>query len=110
MRNYTLIAGLILVVAGAVHAGSDSKAPPAEGHDFGRHMFEKMDTDNDGNISKEEHEQGMQRMLEKRRAHFATMDSDGNGLISKDEAQAAREKMRDSVHEKRRDCHAGTEK
>ncbi len=110
MRHYTLIAGLILVIAGAAQAESDNMAPPAKGHDFGHHMFEKMDADNDGNISKEEHEQGLQQMLAKRRAHFATMDSDGDGLVSKDEAQAAAGKMRDKFHEKRRDCGSETKK
>lgn len=110
MRNYTLIAGLILVIAGAAQAESDAMSPPPGGHDFGHHMFEKMDADNDGNISREEHEQGLQQMLEKRRTHFASMDTDGNGQVSKDEAQATGGKMRDKYHEKRRDCGADTKK
>jgi len=56
-------------------------------------MFKKMDTDNDGAISAREHEAGLQKMLERRRAHFAKMDKDGDGLVTKKEAKDARKKM-----------------
>lgn len=61
-------------------------------HPFGKMMFKKMDTDNDGAISVRQHEAGLQKMLERQRAHFAKMDKDGDGLVTKKEAKDARKK------------------
>ncbi|WP_461482593.1 EF-hand domain-containing protein [Porticoccus sp.] len=105
MRNHLLIADLTFAIAAAALAGSDDMPPPGpDGHDFGRHMFEKMDANNDGNISAEEHEQALQRMQEKRRAHFASMDKNGDGLVDKEEAKAAQENMREKFRDKRPNC------
>lgn len=77
----------IATVVCAEHGG------PRDGkHPFGKMMFKKMDTDNGGAISVREHEAGLQKMLERRRAHFAKMDKDGDGLVTKKEAKDARKK------------------
>lgn len=104
MRIYILIAGLTLAFSAVAQEETAPISPPPGGHDFGRMMFEKMDSDKDGFISTEEHEQGLLRMQEKQRAHFATMDSDGDGRVSKEEAEKNREKWRDKFREKRGDC------
>ena len=101
MRKYLLFTLSTLLASYTAFAESPSQ-PMAKGdHQRGHFMFEHMDTDNDGNISREEHEQGLERMLAKRRAHFATMDKDGNGLVSKEEAMAAKAEMKERVREKR---------
>ena len=100
MYKHLLLAGLTLAFTATTLAESTPQPKPHHGH----HMFQKMDADGDGNISLEEHEQGLQKMLEKRRAHFSAMDVDGDGLVSKDEAAQAREKMRKHKSGKRPDC------
>ena len=101
MRKYLLFTLCALLASYTALAESPSQ-PKAKGeHHRGQLMFDRMDTDNDGNITMEEHEQGLERMLAKRRAHFATMDKDGNGLVSKAEAMAAKAEMKEWVQEKR---------
>jgi hypothetical protein len=48
--------------------------------------FQKMDTDNDGEISAEEF------AAKKQARHFNRMDVDGDGMISRDEAEKAAKK------------------
>ena len=102
MRKYLLFTLCALLASYTALAESLSQ-PMAKGeHHRGHFMFDRMDTDNDGNITQEEHEQGLERMLAKRRAHFAAMDKDGNGMVSKQEAMAAKAEMQERVREKRR--------
>ncbi|MEH6616864.1 MAG: EF-hand domain-containing protein [Porticoccus sp.] len=100
----------VLGLTTAVWAGHDNKGAH-EGHHEGKHhstrmMFEKMDTNEDGVISAEEHEASIQQMVEKRSEHFAKMDTDNDGSVTKEEAKAARESMREKMGEqgKRREC------
>lgn len=72
-------------------------------HHFGKMMFEKMDKNDDGVISVREHEAGLQKMLEKRRAHFAKMDADGDGLVTKEEAREAHKEMAEKRREHRQE-------
>lgn len=89
--------------AGQMHGGKPS---------FGKMMFEKMDANEDGVITTEEHEASIQQMIEKRSEHFTKMDADGDGSVTKEEAKAARESMREKMGkgmggdmgEKRREC------
>lgn len=103
MRKHLLLTGLTLAIASAAMAAESPKPMSPQGPGMGHHMFEKMDSNGDGNISKEEHEQGLQMMLEMRRAHFNAMDKDGDGLVNKEEAQQARDTMREKFRDKRRD-------
>lgn len=100
MRKHILLALCALLATYAAIAESPPKPMTDGGHHHGHFMFERMDTNDDGNISQEEHEQGLQRMLAKRRAHFASMDKDGNGLVSKEEAMAAKGEMKEKMREK----------
>lgn len=75
-------------------------APSAFAHDHdgkgdkGAKMFEKMDTDGNGEISKAEFDA---HHAEK----FTKMDIDGNGSVTKEEAQTARENWKAEMKEKR---------
>lgn len=78
----------------------------------GKPPFGKMDANEDGVITTEEHEASIQQMIEKRSEHFTKMDADGDGSVTKEEAKAARESMREKMGkgmggemgEKRREC------
>ncbi len=98
MKTILIIAGLAIATtawAGQMHEG---KQPP------GKMMFEKMDTNQDGAISVEEHEAGLQKMQERHRARFSTMDTNGDGMLTKEEAKTARENMGEKRREHRREC------
>ncbi|MCB1668514.1 MAG: EF-hand domain-containing protein [Porticoccaceae bacterium] len=81
-------------------AGQKGDEPPRPMKDHGRQMFKMMDTNKDGLISLDEHEQALIRSTERRRERFTKMDSNGDGVLSQEEADAAREKMREK-HQKR---------
>ena len=70
-------------------------------HHFGKMMFKKMDKNDDGVISLREHEAGLQKMLERCRAHFAKMDKDGDGNVTKEEARESHQEMAEKRQEKR---------
>ena len=72
-------------------------------HHFGKMMFEKMDTDKDGAISVREHEAGLQKMMDRRRAHFAKMDIDGDGIVTKKEAKKSRKEMGEKRKERKQE-------
>lgn len=64
-------------------------------------MFEKMDTDKDGKISKQEWQAHHDKM-------FTELDADGDGSVTKDEMKAMHEKMM-AKHGKMRDRGEGKE-
>ena len=69
------------------------------GHDHKGKMMEKVDTDGDGKISKEE-------FMAKHEKMFTKMDVDGDGYLSKEEMKNARTKMHDKMkkmHDKHED-------
>lgn len=82
MKNLTIASLVTALTIGSfgVLGASSAYAQQGEGHGMGqnRPTFEEMDTDGDGQISKEEMEAG-------RKDRFAEMDADGDGLVSKDE-------------------------
>lgn len=85
-----MLAGALLaapVTAMADHHGE------GKGHKGG-HMFKKMDSNEDGVITRGE-------FLNHATKRFKTMDADGDGTITKDEAKAAHTKMREKRKERR---------
>ena len=52
-------------------------------------MFKRIDTDNDGRVSKAEADAKAPRLAK----HFATVDTTKDGFVSKEELAAARKKM-----------------
>ena len=85
MKNVVLIMLLATVSLWSIadsHGGwgKDRKGGP----------FKHMDTDGDGNISIQEHEQAIAEMVSKRRERFTAMDADSNGVVTKEEAKAMR--------------------
>ena len=74
------LAGLLVVSAGvAVAAKGPAGGPPSPDH-----MFEMLDLNKDGEITREEAESA-------REARFQAADTNGDGLLSRDEMTAARE-------------------
>jgi Ca2+-binding EF-hand superfamily protein len=65
----------------------------SKGHKGG-FMFEKLDTDGDGSVSKEE----FLRVHEER---FTKMDTNGDGVISKEEIEAAKAEWKGKMKERR---------
>lgn len=99
MRILLLLAGMAL----ATPTFAESPAEPGKPGDrksYIEYLFQEMDTDRDGNISRVEYEAGLQKKLEKRMAYFSTMDTDGNGLVSQAEALEAKTRMKAEWKEK----------
>lgn len=65
-----------------------------DGHHKHGAMFEKMDANSDGVVSKDEFVQAHEEKFNK-------MDADGNGEVSKEEAEAKRAEWRKKMEEKR---------
>lgn len=78
-------------------AQSAQTPPPPLSEDKGKNMFSKMDTDNNGSVSKSEFEAFMAKRgmsQEKADSIFAKVDTDGNGEISQSEHDAQMKKMK----------------
>ena len=73
------------------------------GKHHGDMMFKKMDTNEDGAISVEEHEAALERSAEKRREHFVNSDTDGDGMLTREEARAAYKAKKKERKEKRKE-------
>ena len=101
MRLLLLLAGIALATSSFAEPTTKSDQP-GDRKSYTGAMFQNMDTDQDGNISRAEYEAGLQKKMEKRMAHFNAMDADGNGLVSKTEAMEARTRMKAEWKEKRR--------
>ena len=57
-------------------------------------MFERMDADGDGQISRAEHMSAAQE-------RFNKMDANGDGYITKEEAAEMRDKMKEKIEDRR---------
>lgn len=101
MRRLVLLAGIVLATSSFAETTIKSDQSDTRKSYTGS-MFQKMDTDQDGNISRAEHEAGLRKKMEERMVHFNAMDADGNGLVSKTEAMEARTRMKAEWKEKRR--------
>lgn len=66
-----------------------------------RDMFKRIDSNDDGFISGEEHAAGIAAMTAKMNERFADMDADNDGKVSKDEAREHHKAMRDERRERR---------
>lgn len=96
MKKTHLIYGAViaLMIGGIVPAMADG-----HGGDKGKHkgsMFEKLDTDKDGLVTKAE-------FLAHAEERFAKMDADGNGSFTKEEAKAHHDAKKEKRKEKRDD-------
>lgn len=101
MRKLAL---MLVLVSGATFAADDGndKAQKDKRHDHKRAMFEHMDADNDGAISKKEHDRALDEMVKKRREMFKSADVNNDGKVDKDEAKAmhkANKEMRKAKRE-----------
>lgn len=81
------LSAAVLAAATAVHADDH------EGKRQGGHMA-KIDTDNDGKVSRAEH-------MAAAEARFKKMDKDGDGFITREEGKAAHAHMKEKYKEKR---------
>jgi Ca2+-binding EF-hand superfamily protein len=89
---------LLMAVAAAALAGSPAFADHhgGKGKGHGRHhgSIEKMDTDGDGVITREEAQAA-------RKAHMMKADANGDGAVTLEELKAYRDKMREERRENR---------
>ena len=83
----TAVAAGALITSGAAYAEHhEGKDGGHKGHHKAK-MFEKMDTDGDGQISKAEHMAGAEE-------RFAKMDTNGDGFVTKEEVETKMKDMR----------------
>lgn len=72
----------------------------AEHHEGGHHkgkggmMFEKLDLDNNGEVTRDE-------FIAFHETKFTEMDADGNGTVTKEEAEAMKAKWKEKMKERR---------
>jgi hypothetical protein len=78
-----VVLALGVTAASAEHHGDDKDHGPR-----GAKMFEKLDADGNGSVTKDE-------FMKAQEAHFAEMDANGDGAFTKDEAEAIREKIKE---------------
>lgn len=85
---------LAAVALGALSiASTDVMAHNHDDKGYKGKMMEKVDTDGDGAISKEE-------FMAKHEEKFTKMDTDADGLISKEEHKAAKMERKEKMKEK----------
>lgn len=80
MKKLLAISALALILSGPAMAGEEGQHEPGK-------MFEKVDTDKDGLISKAE-------FLAKHEEMFTKIDTNTDGSLSKEELDAGREKWK----------------
>jgi hypothetical protein len=88
-----LLALTAAVFALGITGASAEDHPPGPHGKFGEKMFERLDVDKDGKVTKEE-------FLKAQEEHFAKMDANGDGAFTQEEAKAMKEKFREMRKEK----------
>lgn len=104
----TAAAALMLGMSVRAEESKDAKAEPSDKHPAAEAIFQKMDANSDGFVSKEEflafhearakesnHQGPPKEMLEKR---FAALDTDKDGKVSKEEFLARQPKWGHGKH------------
>lgn len=94
MTTKAIAFGTSLALLAGVATAKPRNGEDREGKKGGKAIFEKMDTDGDGVISKAE-------FLTAAEARFAKADTDGDGAISAEEAKELRPKKRGKRGERR---------
>lgn len=92
----TLMYGTLaaMVITGVTSAIACDKGK--DGHNHGAKMFEKLDTDSDGIITKAE-------FIAKTERKFAKMDADSDGKVTKEEVEKHRALMKEKHKEKNKE-------
>ncbi len=90
---------LLALTAVAVMFGAPASYAMEKGGHEGHHpkggmMFEKLDLNNDGEITREE-------FMSFHETKFTEMDADNSGVVSKDEAEAMKAKWKEKMSERR---------
>lgn len=111
MTKFSILAGAaLLAVSGAAFAqpgpgpvrGGDREVTRAEAVQHAQRMFDRLDLDRDGTVTREEarsaHRQRAEQRMERR---FQRMDLDGDGAVTLAEMRQARERMREAAAERR---------
>ena len=103
LRQLMMLPLALCVMAAPAFAGSQDAKGAAGGHMGKGHMdgkmgqmWQKMDTNGDGQVSKDE-------FVNARGAMFDKMDTNGDGILQDSERQAAHEKVRAEMKEKHQD-------
>jgi hypothetical protein len=86
---------MVLILLGAVtllgHNYALAKGP--QGHMWGKEKFDKMDTNKDGKISRDEH-------MAKCNKRFEAMDTNNDGFLTRDECGKRWEEKKEMMKEK----------
>ena len=93
---FILIMSLSFSVLADHHKGPEKSGP-------GEKLFKMADSDNDGQVSYDEHEVFIAMQADKGRERFNKMDGDGNGYVTKKEAKEESIAMRKKMMKKKKD-------
>ena len=86
MKKLVALTAVVLAL-GVTAASAEDHGDGKDGGPRGLKMFEKLDADGNGSVSKDE-------FMKAQEEHFAEMDANGDGAFTKDEAEAMHEKFK----------------
>jgi hypothetical protein len=94
-RGWIAAAAAVATIAtGTVFAQAAPGKPSGANEARMAAMWQRMDVDGDGQVSRAEFERSQQRTQEQRMKRFDEADTNGDGLLSAEEMQTWRESMR----------------